>query len=218
MADWRLRLFQQPLLPAGHRPRRMVQLLAGLVLYGVTDAMVLASGLGVEPWDALAQGLSRTAGLSVGLWTNLIGALVLLLWIPLRQKPGLGTVCNILIVGTSMDLALIVLPVPGSAAESWTLLLAGTALNGLATGCYIGADAGTGPRDGLMTGIAALGHPLWAVRLAIELTVLAAGFLLGATVGVGTVIYALAIGPLAHLLIPLFQIRPAPGPRGDGVG
>lgn len=174
--------------------------------------MIVAAGLGVEPWDALSQGLSRSVGLTIGVWTNLIGAAVLVLWLSIRQKPGLGTLCNILLVGTSMDLALRALPTPHGFVLQLALLVSGTLLNGIATGCYLGAEVGPGPRDGLMTGWAARGHPLWLVRGAIELTVLSIGFLLGATIGVGTAFYACAIGPLAHVFIPLMKIG-TPRPR-----
>jgi uncharacterized membrane protein YczE len=199
-------VIQRPLVP--DRPmRRLSQLIFGLVLYGVSDAMVIQSGLGVEPWDALSQGLSRTVGLGIGIWTNIIGALVLLLWIPLRSKPGLGTVLNVLLVGTVMDLFMAWTPVPEAMWLRWTVLIAGVVLNGVATGAYIGAGLGPGPRDGLMTGWAARGHSIRGVRWVIELTVLAVGFLLGATLGVGTLIYALAIGPLAQIFIPVFDVK-----------
>ncbi|WUL71944.1 hypothetical protein OG943_19500 [Amycolatopsis sp. NBC_00345] len=197
---------QSPLLPPGRPLWRVSQLLVGLVLYGVSDAMVVVSGLGVEPWDALSQGLSRTVGLTIGIWTNLIGAAVLLLWIPLRQKPGLGTLCNVLIVGTSMDVTLALVAGPDALWLRWTLLIAGIVLNGFATGCYLGAQAGPGPRDGLMTGLASRGHRLWAVRWGIELTVLAIGFLLSATIGIGTLLYAFGIGPLVNFFIPLLDM------------
>jgi uncharacterized membrane protein YczE len=184
---------------------RASRLLVGLVLYGISDAMIVLAGLGVEPWDALAQGLSRTFGLGIGMWTNLIGAAVLLLWVPLRQKPGVGTVCNVLLVGTSMDVTLTLIEAPHELWSRWTVLVAGIVLNGFATGCYLGARAGPGPRDGLMTGLAVHGRPLWAVRWGIEITVLAIGFALGATVGVGTLLYACAIGPLVHLFMPLMD-------------
>ncbi|MET0135827.1 MAG: hypothetical protein ABW215_19775 [Kibdelosporangium sp.] len=202
---------QQPLLPPGRPVRRISQLLFGLVLYGVSDAMGVIAGLGVVPWDALAQGLSRSVGLSIGIWTNLIGAAVLLLWIPLRLKPGLGTLCNVLLVGTSMDVALAVIPVPQELWLRWAMLIAGIVLGGFATGVYIGAQVGPGPRDGLMTGLAMRGHPIWAVRWGIEITVLVVGFVLGATVGIGTVLYAFAIGPLAHVFIPMLAMKEKPG-------
>lgn len=207
-------LIQRPLIP--DRPvRRLTQLIVGLCLYGVSDALVVLSGLGVEPWDALSQGLSRSVGLGIGMWTNITGALVLLLWIPLRSRPGLGTVCNVLMVGTAMDAVLTWCPAPDALWLRWALLLGGVLLNGIATGAYIGAGLGPGPRDGLMTGWAARGHSIRAVRWIIELTVLVAGFLLGATLGVGTVIYALGIGPLAELFIPALAIDPA-APAASG--
>lgn len=199
-------LLQSPLLPPGKPVRRTTQLLTGLTLYGISDALVVAAGLGVEPWDALAQGLTRAVGLSIGVWTNIIGAAVLLLWIPLRQKPGIGTLCNVLLVGTAMDLTLAVLPPLHTLWLRWVVLVAGIVLNGFATGCYLGAQAGPGPRDGLMTGLAARGYPIWAVRWGIELAVLLIGFLLGATVGIGTVLYACAIGPLAQLFMPVLDM------------
>ncbi|MEE1752877.1 membrane protein YczE [Streptomyces sp. SP18CS02] len=198
-------IIQRPLIP--DRPaHRLPQLFFGLSLYGVSDAMVIQSGLGVEPWDALSQGLSRTVGLGIGMWTNIIGALVLLLWIPLRIKPGLGTVFNVLLVGTVMDLYMAWTPVPEALWLRWTVLILGVVLNGVATGAYIGAGLGPGPRDGLMTGWAARGHSVRGVRWVIELTVLVVGFLLGATLGIGTIIYAVAIGPLAQLFIPMFDL------------
>lgn len=199
-------VIQRPLVP--DRPaRRLSQLIFGLTLYGVSDAMVIQSGLGVEPWDALSQGLSRTFGLGIGMWTNIIGALVLLLWIPLRNKPGLGTVLNVLMVGTAMDLFMAWTPVPEAMWLRWTVLISGVVLNGVATGMYIGAGLGPGPRDGLMTGWAARGHSIRGVRWVIELTVLVIGFLLGATLGIGTLIYAVAIGPLSQIFIPMFDVK-----------
>ncbi|MFF0789352.1 YitT family protein [Streptomyces spiralis] len=193
--------------------RRVTQLLLGLWLYGSSDALVVLSGLGVEPWDALSQGLSRTIGLGIGMWTNIIGALVLLLWLPLRIRPGLGTVLNVLLVGTAMDVALACATAPESPGARWAVLIAGVVLNGVATGAYIGAGLGPGPRDGLMTGWAARGHSIRGVRWVIELSVLVIGFLLGATIGIGTVVYALAIGPLAQVFIPALDVR-----RGESTG
>ncbi|MFE2294901.1 YitT family protein [Streptomyces sp. NPDC059452] len=214
-------IIQRPLVP--DRPaRRLSQLVVGLTLYGISSAMVIQSGLGVEPWDALSQGLSRTFGLGVGVWTNIIGALVLLLWIPLRNKPGLGTVLNVLMIGTVMDLFMAWTPVPEAMWLRWTVLISGVVLNGVATGMYIGAGLGPGPRDGLMTGWAARGHSIRAVRWVIELTVLVIGFLLGATLGIGTLIYAVAIGPLSQIFIPMFDLKgrtpkePEPGAGRSG--
>ena len=188
------------------RARRMAQLLAGLVLFGVSSSMLLLSRLGLDPWDVLHQGLSRQIGLGVGTWAIIAGVAVLALWIPLRQRPGIGTVLNVLLVGSVIDVILATVPPPHALAVRIALLVGGVVLNGIATGAYIGAGLGPGPRDGLMTGLVARGHPIRVVRTAIELAVLAAGWALGGTVGVGTVVYALSIGPLAHVFIPLLAI------------
>jgi uncharacterized membrane protein YczE len=192
--------------------RRLTQLYAGLVLYGASAAMILLAGLGADPWDVFHQGLSRRIGLGPGAWVCIVGALVLLLWIPLKQKPGLGTVSNVIIIGVVLDLMLAAFDPASEPVARGALLVAGVTLNGVATGLYIGARFGPGPRDGLMTGLAARGHSLRVVRTGIELTVLAIGFLLGGTVGIGTVAYALAIGPLAHVFVPLFTV-PEPADR-----
>ncbi|MFF1908502.1 YitT family protein [Kitasatospora sp. NPDC058218] len=183
--------------------RRLPQLLVGLTLYGASMGLMLRSGLGLDPWDVFHQGLQRTAGLSVGAWVTICGALVLLLWIPLRQRPGLGTVANVLMIGAAMDLTLRVVGTPGPLPARIALMVGAIVLNGLATGLYIGARFGPGPRDGLMTGLhRRTGRSLRLIRTGIELTVLAAGVLLGGTAGVGTVAYALAIGPLAQIFLP----------------
>lgn len=203
--------------------RRLVQLYGGLALYGLGIALQVASGLGNDPWDVFHQGLSRRLGLSIGTWIIIAGLLVMLLWIPLRQRPGLGTVSNALLVGVFADLFLHLLPHPDGAAPRWAYLLAAVLVGGFATGCYIGAGFGAGPRDGLMTGLAARGHSIRKVRTGIELTVLAIGWLLGGTVGVGTLVYAVCIGPLAHVLIPALAVgrrpaaaRPAPPESESG--
>ncbi|MET9299941.1 hypothetical protein ABZX66_11505 [Micromonospora aurantiaca] len=199
-----------------HRPaRRLTQLYAGLVLYGVSMALMIRSELGLDPWDVFHQGLARQTGLSFGTVTIAVGALVLLLWIPLRQRPGLGTVSNVVVIGLVVDATLAVLPPGEGMAARVTLLVAGIVANGAATGLYLGAGLGPGPRDGLMTGFVAR-HPRFSVRLVrtvIEVTVLALGWLLGGTVGLGTVAYALTIGPLAQFFIPVFALpaRPAAG-------
>lgn len=190
------------------RRRRLAQLVGGLVLYGVSDSMLLLAGLGVDPWDVLQQGLSRRLGLGVGTWSVIVGAVVLLLWVPLRQRPGVGTLANVAVIGSTVDLAMWAVPAPHGLVLRSATMLAGIALNGIATGAYIGAGLGPGPRDGLMTGLAARGHSIRVVRAAIELTVLASGWLLGGTVGIGTLAYAVAIGPLAHVFIPLLAISP----------
>ncbi|MFN2462991.1 MAG: YitT family protein [Candidatus Dormibacteria bacterium] len=193
-------------------PRRLIQLYAGLALYGFSDAMILGARIGADPWDVFHQGLARQSGMAVGTSAIIVGAVVLLLWIPLRQRPGIGTVSNVVVIGTVINLALPLMPPSPALGTSFALLIGGVVLNGVATGAYIGAGLGPGPRDGLMTGYAARGHSIRAVRTVIELTVLSVGFLLGGTVGIGTVVYALAIGPLAHVFIPLLKIgRPRRG-------
>lgn len=185
---------------------RLVRLYLGLAGFGVSLALMVRAQLGLGPWDVLHQGIARLWGVQLGWVTIGVSGLVLLAWIPLRQRPGLGTVSNAVIVGLVVNGALDVLPTPGSLAWRAVWLAAGIGLNGLATACYIGAGLGPGPRDGLMTGIAARGHSLRAVRTLIELSVLAMGFALGGTVGVGTVAYALSIGPLTHVLLPRLTV------------
>lgn len=196
-----------------YRPaRRLTQLYAGLTLYGVSMALMVRSGLGLDPWDVFHQGLSRQTGLSIGTVTIAVGALVLLLWIPLRQRPGLGTVSNVVVIGLVVDATLALLPDGRGLPVRIGLLVVGIVANGAATGLYLGAALGPGPRDGLMTGYVARrpGRSIRLVRTTIEVTVLALGWLLGGTVGLGTVAYALAIGPLAQLFIPLFAVPAEP--------
>jgi uncharacterized membrane protein YczE len=185
----------------------MVNLHAGLALYGVSVAVMVKADLGLNSWDVLHQGLSRRTGVPMGWVINGVGVLVLLAWLPLRQRPGYGTLANVVLVGLVAQVALDVLPDVRSLGWRWALLVAAIAGNAVATGLYVGAGMGPGPRDGLMTGLAARGHSIRAVRTTIELTVLAAGWLLGGTVGVGTLLYALTIGPLVHRLIPFFTIH-----------
>ena len=199
------------LIPRDRRAHRMVQLQLGLVLYGVSDGMILMSGLGANPWDVFHQGLAKHLGIQVGTMVILVGAAVMLLWIPLRQKPGFGTLSNVVVVGLAMDGAMAWLPTPHAWWLRWGEMLAGIVLNGVATGAYIGAGMGPGPRDGVMTGYASRGHSIRVVRTSMELTVLASGWLLGGTVGIGTAAYALLIGPLAHRFIPLLAIKPKDG-------
>jgi uncharacterized membrane protein YczE len=203
------------LLPPDRRPRRAVQLFVGLVLYGVTAAMLVLAGFGLDPWDVLHQGLSRTFGLGIGTWAIIASFVVLLGWLPLRQRPGLGTVFNVLIVGGVIDLVLVLASPPHALWARIALLVGAVVGNGLATGLYIGAGLGPGPRDGLTTGIAARGHSLRVVRTSIEATVLASGFLLGGKVGLGTVCYALAIGPITHWTIPALALERPTRPRGS---
>jgi uncharacterized membrane protein YczE len=187
--------------------RRLAQLYVGLALYGLGIALQVSSRLGNDPWDTLHQGLARQTGLSIGTWIIIAGALVMLLWIPLRQRPGLGTVSNVVLVGVFADLFLWLLPDPHGLPLRSAYLGAAILVGGFATGCYIGAGFGPGPRDGLMTGLAARGHSIRVVRTGIEVTVLALGWALGGTVGVGTLLYAVAIGPLSHVFLPLLAIR-----------
>jgi uncharacterized membrane protein YczE len=184
---------------------RFAQLIAGLVLFGISSALQVRSGLGLGPWDVLHQGLARRTGLAIGTWTILVGFAVLLLWIPLRLRPGIGTLCNVVLIGLSVNATLAILPAQHDVAVRWVFLVSAIVLCGIATGAYIGAALGPGPRDGLMVGIAGRGHSVRVVRTIIELTVLLAGFLLGGTVGVGTVLFALCIGPIAHVTIPAFS-------------
>ena len=213
-------------VPPDRHLRRGAQLLTGLVLYGVTSAMMVLSGLGLDPWDALHQGLSKTFGLGIGTWAIIASFFVLLGWIPLRQRPGVGTACNVVLVGAVIDLVLVVVHPPHALGLRIALLIGAVAGNGVATGLYIGAQLGPGARDGLTTGIAARGHAIRVVRTTIEATVLVTGFLLGGTVGVGTLLYALAIGPITHVTIPALAITrggrtpwaSAPGTPGAGPG
>jgi len=195
--------------------RRVLQLFVGLVLYGMSMAFMVESGLGLNPWDVFHQGLSESTGISFGWVVILVGIPVLLLWIPLRQKPGFGTIANLVVIGFVVDGTLALLRPGESIAMRITLLVVGILLNGVATGLYIGSNLGTGPRDGLMTGLVGR-FPRLSIRLvrtSIEVLILGIGFLLGGTVGLGTIAYALAIGPLAHVFIPVFTVRtstPAP--------
>ncbi|WP_285115308.1 membrane protein [Leifsonia sp. fls2-241-R2A-40a] len=188
--------------------RRLVQLLIGLFLYGIAIALMVRAGIGLSPWDVLAQGVSLKTGIPFGFVTNLIGLVVLAFWIPLRQRPGLGTILNVLLVGPSAQLGLDLLP---QQTELWAQVLffaGGLALLAVATGLYIGPRLGPGPRDGLMTGLhARTGRPIWMVRTGIEVTVLIIGWVLGGNVGIGTLAFALLVGPLCSLTLPFFAIR-----------
>ncbi|MEU6680556.1 hypothetical protein [Streptomyces sp. NPDC046925] len=196
-----------------HLARRLIQLYVGLALYGVSSGLLVVSGLGLEPWNVLHQGLAELTGMSIGVVSIFIGAVVLLLWIPLRQRPGLGTVSNVFVVGLAMDATLALMPDAHGLGARIPLLVAGIVLNGAATGLYISAKFGPGPRDGLMTGLhQRTGRSIRLMRTLVEVAVVVTGFVFGGTVGVGTVLYALAIGPLAQFFLRLFAV-PAPPAR-----
>ena len=185
--------------------------MVGLVLYGVSMAMMIRAGLGLDPWDVLHSGLTRITGLSFGTIVIAASVVVLLLWIPLRQVPGLGTIANAVVIGVAVDATLAVLVAPSGLAVRVLLLLAGVLLNGLAGALYIGAQFGPGPRDGLMTGLVRrTGRSVRLVRTCLEVTVLAVGFALGGPVGLGTLVYALAIGPLVHTMLPWCTVDLSP--------
>jgi uncharacterized membrane protein YczE len=192
-----------PALRGRRLTRRLVQLYAGLALYGASMALLVRSTLGVTPWDVLHQGLARHLGWSLGTAAIVVGAVVLLAWIPLRQMPGVGTVSNVFVIGLAVDGTLAVLPAPSAPAARLGFVVAGVLLNAVATAAYIGVHLGPGPRDGLMTGLVRrTGGSIRLVRTSIEATVVLTGWLLGGTLGLGTVVYALAIGPLVQLLLP----------------
>ncbi|MDX2622739.1 MULTISPECIES: membrane protein YczE [Streptomyces] len=193
--------------------RRLTHLYVGLALYGTSSALLVRAGLGLEPWGVLHQGLSERTGISIGVVSIIVGAVVLLLWIPIRQRPGLGTVSNVFAVGIAMDGTLALVPDVHGLGAQIPLTAAGIVLNGVATGLYISARFGPGPRDGLMTGLNRLtGRSIRLVRTAIEVAVVVTGFLLGGSLGVGTVLYALAIGPLAQFFLRVFDLS-APDAR-----
>jgi uncharacterized membrane protein YczE len=216
------RVLQSPRRPVpslrGRRlPRRLIQLYAGLTLYGVSMALIIRSTLGNMPWDVLHQGLAGRLGWSLGTVSIVVGALVLLGWIPLRQRPGLGTVSNVVVIGLAVDAALAVVPAPTALPPRAGLLVAGVLLNAVATAAYIGVHLGPGPRDGLMTGLVRrTGGSVRLVRTSIEVAVVATGWLLGGTLGVGTVVYAVAIGPLVQVLLPRLSLSPASTPTRTG--
>jgi len=191
----------------------LVQLYSGLWLYGFSMALMLRADLGLDPWDVFHQGLAERTGWSFGVVTIVVGAAVLLLWAPMRQRPGLGTVSNVFVVGVAVDQTLSWLPAPEAPGWRVGFLVSGVVLNAVAGGAYIGARFGPGPRDGLMTGLVRItGRSVRLVRTGIEVGVLAVGFVLGGSVGAGTVLYALAIGPLVQVFLPLFTV---PEPRAE---
>ena len=198
--------------------RRIIQLLLGLVVYGIGLALMVRAGIGVAPWDVLSQGISQRTGLPFGLVTNIVGALVLLLWIPIRVRVGFGTVANVLLIGTSAQLGLNLIPQQTVPWVQGLVFAGGLALVAVATGLYIGARLGPGPRDGLMTGLhRRTGWPIWIVRTGIELIVLIAGILLGGQFGIGTILFALLIGPMVGVALPLLRVPETPKEEEDEV-
>ena len=185
---------------------RLIRLYVGLALFGVSLALMVRANLGLGPWDVFHQGIADRTGLSIGIIVNLTAVVVLLLWIPLRQRPGIGTLSNVVLVGLVTDATLALLATPDNLALRVAMLVAGILSNAVATALYVGAGLGPGPRDGLMTGLAARGHSIRLVRTSIEVAVLAIGWLLGGSVGVGTVLYALTIGPLVGVLLPKLSL------------
>ena len=202
----------------------MIQLLIGLFLYGIGIALIVRAAIGVAPWDVLAQGIDNHTHLGFGLITILLSGVVLLLWIPIRQKPGAGTLLNALLVGPSADVGLWLIPADLDLWARILLFAAGLLLIAVATGLYIGAHFGPGPRDGLMTGLhQRTGWKIWIVRTGIEVMVLGIGWVLGGNVGIGTVLFAVLIGPLCQRTIPFFAVRrpaavsPVPDPDAERV-
>lgn len=191
--------------------RRLPRLLFGLVLCGLGIAVMVAAELGLGPWDVLHQGLSNLTAIPIGTMSIAVGAIVLLLWVPLRERPGIGTVLNVLVIGVVIDLALLVLPTPEALAARIPMMLAGPLLFAVGSGFYLGAGLGSGPRDGVMTGLARRGWPVGIARATIELTALGLGWILGGTAGAGTVVFAVTIGPLVHVCLPwLAMSEPTP--------
>ncbi|HEX8870293.1 MAG TPA: hypothetical protein VF821_31810 [Lentzea sp.] len=188
--------------------RRLTQLAAGLWLYGASMALQIRATLGLDPWDVLHEGLTKRTGLSFGLITAITGVAVLLAWIPLRQKPGIGTIANVVLIAVSVDVSLAIIPAPQELLPRIILLVLGIVLNAVAFAAYVGSRLGPGPRDGMVTGFCRrTGISLRLTRTVIELLVLATGWLLGGTVGIGTILYALGIGPLSQLFLPALTWR-----------
>jgi len=188
---------------------RLPRLIFGLVLFGIGAAMMVLAGLGLSPWEVMAQGISFNTGIPIGTVGILIGIVVLLLWIPLKEKLGIGTILNVFIIGIVIDLTLWIAPqTVENLPMRWVLLIGGILLVGIGSGFYIGAGLGPGPRDGLMTGIARRGVHIGLARFAIEITVLVIGWMLGGTVGVGTVLFAFGMGPLVAIFLPRLTVGP----------
>ncbi len=186
--------------------RRLVQLIIGEVSFGIGIGLMLRSGLGLPPWDVLHQGLAVQLGLTVGIWSILMSFLVLILWLPLRERYGIGTLLNAVIIGVMIDLTALVVPDASNTWNAVVLMTVGILIIAVSSGMYIGANLGPGPRDGLMTAIARRGPSIRLTRVIMEVTVLVIGVLLGGTFGIGTILYALLMGPLVQLFLPRWTI------------
>lgn len=197
--------------------RRLPRLLLGLVLCGLGIATMVAAELGLGPWDVLHQGLSKMTGIPIGTVGIAVGVLVLVGWLPLRERPGIGTVLNVLLIGVVIDVTLLWLQTPEPVWQRWAYMLAGPVLFGVGSGFYLGTGLGSGPRDGIMTGLARRGLPVGVVRAAIEVGVLVLGWVLGGTVGIGTVVFALTIGPIVHVALPRLRMVEAPPATPPGI-
>jgi len=193
-----------PLPVVGSVPvlRAAPRLLAGLVTCGASVALMVTADLGLGPWDVLHQGISRRVGISIGIATILVGATVLMMWFPLRERPGIGTITNVIVIGTTVDVVLSLLSTPDALWQRWMMLLIAVPLLSIGVGLYLGAGLGPGPRDGVMTGLARRGLPIGVARTGIEMTALVLGWLLGGTVGLGTIYIAAGIGPMVHVTVP----------------
>jgi uncharacterized membrane protein YczE len=198
-----------PFPPRHELVRRLPRLIVGLTLFGFGIAMMVLSNLGLSPWEVFHQGISIRTGIPLGTVGIITGALVLVLWLPLGERPGIGTLANVVLIGIVIDLTLLVFPDDvDSLWIRWALLLGGILIIAIGTGLYIGVGLGPGPRDGLMTGLGAKGVPIGVARVAIEVTVLGLGYVLGGTVGIGTVIFAFGVGPLVQFLLPRLSLDP----------
>jgi uncharacterized membrane protein YczE len=197
--------------------RRLPRLLLGLVLCGLGIATMVAAELGLGPWDVLHQGLSKMTGIPIGTVGIGVGVLVLLAWLPLHERPGIGTVLNVLVIGIVIDVTLLWLQMPEVLWQRWVYMLAGPVLFGVGSGFYLGTGLGSGPRDGIMTGLAKRGLPVGAARAAIEVSVLLLGWMLGGTVGIGTIVFAATIGPIVHLALPRLRMQEAPPATPPGI-
>lgn len=202
-----MRQFFTSLITTQNLPVRFLRLFVGLVLYGFAIALMIRGNIGASPWDVFAQGLSRTVGISFGLCTIIISGVVLLFWIPLKQRPGVGTIANAILVGVFADAGLALIPQAEHLALQTVSFAAGLFVLAFATALYIGAGLGPGPRDGLMTGLVRVtGRPVWIIRTGIELSVVVVGFLLGGVVGAGTAAFALGVGPLTQVTLRWLRV------------